>query len=225
MPICADCKQDKPETDFTRGKKKSGTGSYCKPCANLRSADYRRRNLDKVRENARNSYRANLDRENVRHAIYREQNRETIRAKAREKMRAKRDADPEGSAAYTRAYRAANKDRAQTWDAHKAAARRAAIGNDRVSAKEWAAIKAAYGHRCAYCHEQFKRLTMDHIVPLSKGGRHIASNIAPACQPCNSSKHNKEISSWLEAKRNQAQASTQFKMQEEMPLQTQACSM
>ena len=32
---------------------------------------------------------------------------------------------------------------------------------------------------------------MDHVKPLAKGGAHIASNLRPACTPCNSSKHAK----------------------------------
>ena len=36
-----------------------------------------------------------------------------------------------------------------------------------------------------------KRLTMDHITPISKGGAHTASNIVPACQSCNSKKNNR----------------------------------
>jgi 5-methylcytosine-specific restriction endonuclease McrA len=52
---------------------------------------------------------------------------------------------------------------------------------------QWTAIKAAYGHRCAYCGRR-KPLTQDHVVPISKGGAHTAGNIVPACQSCNSSK-------------------------------------
>lgn len=28
----------------------------------------------------------------------------------------------------------------------------------------------------------------DHVIPLSKGGHHTASNVVPACGPCNSVK-------------------------------------
>lgn len=56
-----------------------------------------------------------------------------------------------------------------------------------LSESQWLAIKVAYRHRCAYCGEK-KPLTQDHIIPVSKGGAHTASNIIPACQSCNSSK-------------------------------------
>jgi 5-methylcytosine-specific restriction endonuclease McrA len=54
-----------------------------------------------------------------------------------------------------------------------------------LTQKQWRAIKAAFGNRCAYCGEHFERLTMDHVIPLSKGGSHTASNVVPACRSCN----------------------------------------
>lgn len=52
---------------------------------------------------------------------------------------------------------------------------------------QWEAIKAAYDYRCAYCGE-VKPLTMDHVIPLTKGGGTTSDNIVPACKSCNSSK-------------------------------------
>ncbi len=60
-----------------------------------------------------------------------------------------------------------------------------------LTSEEWAAIKTAYRHRCAYCGRR-KQLTMDHIVAVSKGGHHSAGNIIPACLSCNASKGNRE---------------------------------
>lgn len=68
------------------------------------------------------------------------------------------------------------------------ARRRALIGSGRVSHAEWQSILEKHGHRCAYCGRGDLPLEQDHVVPLSRGGRHIASNIVPACKPCNASK-------------------------------------
>jgi 5-methylcytosine-specific restriction endonuclease McrA len=43
---------------------------------------------------------------------------------------------------------------------------------------------------CHYCHRQVGReqLTMDHVVPLSRGGTSRKGNIVPACKECNNNK-------------------------------------
>lgn len=42
-------------------------------------------------------------------------------------------------------------------------------------------------HTCQYCGSK-KRLTLDHIIPRSKGGPHTWENVTTACAPCNSRK-------------------------------------
>lgn len=46
---------------------------------------------------------------------------------------------------------------------------------------------------CQYCHTQFKNseLTLDHVIPKSKGGKTTWENIVTACKKCNHSKGNK----------------------------------
>ena len=51
-----------------------------------------------------------------------------------------------------------------------------------------------YGNRCyirmdGVCTGAFD--DVDHVKPLSKGGAHMLSNLRPACEPCNSRKHNR----------------------------------
>ena len=43
---------------------------------------------------------------------------------------------------------------------------------------------------CHYCGREVgrKNLTMDHIVPLIRGGRSTKGNIVPACKECNNQK-------------------------------------
>jgi len=47
------------------------------------------------------------------------------------------------------------------------------------------ALFARDGWRCAYCGTTNGRLTLDHIVPRSKGGESIWENVVTACAPCN----------------------------------------
>ena len=43
---------------------------------------------------------------------------------------------------------------------------------------------------CYYCSKSFKpkELTMDHIVPLARGGRSTKDNLVACCKECNSKK-------------------------------------
>lgn len=43
---------------------------------------------------------------------------------------------------------------------------------------------------CHYCHREVgrTRLTMDHVVPLSRGGKSTKGNIVAACKECNNKK-------------------------------------
>jgi len=46
------------------------------------------------------------------------------------------------------------------------------------------------GHLCMYCGKQFPEhlLTRDHLLPISRGGRHTWSNVVTACKSCNHAK-------------------------------------
>jgi 5-methylcytosine-specific restriction endonuclease McrA len=43
---------------------------------------------------------------------------------------------------------------------------------------------------CHYCGGTFPPadLTMDHIVPIARGGKSVKNNVAPCCKSCNSKK-------------------------------------
>lgn len=88
---------------------------------------------------------------------------------------------------YRRRYRVANRDKIRALNNRRKATQRGVEVND-LTAEQWTDIKAAFDQRCAYCGKR-RRLTMDHVVPLAKGGHHTAANIVPACQPCNSRKN------------------------------------
>jgi 5-methylcytosine-specific restriction endonuclease McrA len=44
------------------------------------------------------------------------------------------------------------------------------------------------GFTCQYCGEETRLLTLDHIMPRSRGGPHQWENVVSACIPCNHSK-------------------------------------
>ena len=53
---------------------------------------------------------------------------------------------------------------------------------------------------CYYCRRQVgpAALTMDHIVPLGRGGTSVRSNVVAACKDCNTRKQSLLSIEWLE---------------------------
>ena len=66
--------------------------------------------------------------------------------------------------------------------------------------EQWAALREAWAG-CAYCGAADRALQRDCVLPISRGGRYTLDNVAPACGPCNASKCNEEVTSWLRRKR------------------------
>ena len=53
---------------------------------------------------------------------------------------------------------------------------------------------------CYYCEipTPARQLTMDHLVPLARGGRSVKSNLVPCCKSCNTQKKNLLTIEWTE---------------------------
>lgn len=64
-----------------------------------------------------------------------------------------------------------------------------------LTVTEWKDILKKYNHSCICCGKSRKEatITMDHIIPLSKGGTHTKENVQPLCKECNSKKHDQTI--------------------------------
>jgi len=80
----------------------------------------------------------------------------------------------------------------------------AEIRTERAKARElrktrWWQRKTAPG-LCHYCgkHVPFKDITMDHLVPLARGGRSTKDNLVPSCKECNNLKRTMLPLEWEE---------------------------
>ena len=87
--------------------------------------------------------------------------------------------------------------RTAEWGRKNPEARRATAAKRRTAqtkaggsytASEWIALCKKYGNRCLACGKK-KKLTADHVIPVSKGGTSNIDNIQPLCGPCNSRKN------------------------------------
>ena len=62
----------------------------------------------------------------------------------------------------------------------------------KISKKE---LKKLYRGPCAYCNAT-RKMTLDHVVPIFRGGSHSIGNLVPACGNCNFSKGKKLLMEW-----------------------------
>jgi len=76
--------------------------------------------------------------------------------------------------------------------AHKYRARKRSNGVYQVSEKE---LIKLYSSPCIACGTT-ERVTVDHIIPIVRGGRHSIGNLQPLCLSCNSSKNAKTMAEW-----------------------------
>ncbi|NRA44358.1 MAG: HNH endonuclease [Oligoflexales bacterium] len=53
---------------------------------------------------------------------------------------------------------------------------------------------------CHYCTKALEKsdVTMDHVLPVSRGGTSTKGNVVPSCKDCNNKKKNLTPVEWLE---------------------------
>lgn len=61
-----------------------------------------------------------------------------------------------------------------------------------LTEEDWVAVLEEFGSRCLACFSTAP-VTIDHVIPIIKGGANSVSNVQPLCQPCNSKKYVKII--------------------------------
>lgn len=97
----------------------------------------------------------------------------------------RRYASDPGRLEYAKAYAKAHPETAVIISARRRARLRSAGGN--IDVRLWKRLCAAQVGRCVYCRKECK-LTIDHIVALSRGGDNGLANVAGCCRSCNDRK-------------------------------------
>lgn len=108
-------------------------------------------------------------------------------------------ANPEKMKAAGDRWRLANPDKVRQRTSTQRAKRKSAE-TFVVTPRDWRRLCERYRQSCHYCGCADSSLTLDHVIPLSRGGRHSIGNIVPACLSCNSSKNARLIVEWRAAK-------------------------
>jgi 5-methylcytosine-specific restriction endonuclease McrA len=183
---------------------------YCTECGPVARAEkarasvarWQNMNPEKVRASSVRWHKANPEKVRVSTAERRKAHPEKHRASNAKWAKA----NPEKAKVGTAKWQKENPEKKAVWGSKRRAAKYANTPiNELLTSSEWLAILAEAGGHCAYCGKEAK-LTLDHVIPLSKGGQHSAPNVVPACARCNSSKGSKTLEEW-QAKRQREVAS------------------
>lgn len=139
-----------------------------------------RENPERDRENSRRWAVEHRDRVNERSRQFYDRHRERIR----EYRRQWRDDNREQYRAAQRRWTEANRDYSRASSALRKAQEKANGGN--LTKAKFRARWDYFNGKCWMCGDPAEQ--MDHVKPVAKGGGSWASNLRPACIPCNQKK-------------------------------------
>ena len=179
LKVCTHCSVEKKNLDFGPRTYSSGTvtlQSWCRKCVNARAKLYNKTEVAKI------------NRARYKHSV---KGKRTSAAFERS----------EAGKASQRKYRSSLKGRRARSKIDNARRAKEADAEGELSLAEWDIIIDTHtdhrGTMCAYGYEIVDGPTVDHIEPISAGGRHEIDNIVPACRPCNASRGAKPLLRWM----------------------------
>jgi len=183
---CTMCGMEKLQDDFHLDKqRRDGHRPICKKCACIKSREYRQKHKDEIRISQRE---------------YRKTHKEEILKQHRTYYR---------RTDYHKKYYHIHKERIleiqRKYELTAKGRLRIIRGNHRrrvhvkdteatLTVEQWGTILKMQKNACNICGRKFTKKrppTIDHIIPLSRGGGLTYENIQALCKSCNSQKHTK----------------------------------
>lgn len=182
---CNICLIWKNECDFYINKKnKDLLLGKCKVCSIIKNRENLKKNNILIKKKSRIKYREN---NNFRDNMLKYQKKY-------------RFINKEKTLKYAKEYRNINKEKIKLYKKTEKGnilcrqidfLRRTKI-KERITYEQWEKIFYKFGKQCLNCGTK-ENITIDHIIPLSIGGRNILENIQILCKSCNSKKYTKII--------------------------------
>lgn len=183
-----------------------------KEAARRRTREWTKANPERAKANAKRTYQAHPERAKAAAKAWQNRNPEKRLAaykrwlrsnpdKAKAASKRWRERNPDKVQALYKSWVASNRERVRElnrkWHAEHPEHRRSryeATHSSDFTFDQWLELMSEFGYKCVYCGRSDVKLTMDHIIPISKGGLHTKDNIVPSCRPCNSKKGAKDPS-------------------------------
>ena len=170
--ICTSCELSIVISDFVLDKRaKDGHGSWCKFCKNEKNIKWAKENRQATNKIVKR---------------WRQNNKEKV-AQAKSEWRKN---NKEKHLEQKRKWNKNNKEKSALYSAKRRALKRSGD----IALVTATDMKKLYSKDCIYCGSKGEQI--DHVIPLSRGGRHAIGNLASSCTKCNQSKGSKFVMEW-----------------------------
>ncbi len=173
---CSEC------LDYFKQKDKEYKSRLPEGTTKARSRSYYERNKEKILQSSAEYTKLHPEIKKKSQTAYRQRNKEMENKRTLEYKRLHQSHYNE----LGKKWRKENPDRAKI-DAERRRAALLGVGGS-ISETEWKELCSTYGNKCLWCDREDVPLTIDHIVPISKGGVNSIHNAQPLCKSCNSKK-------------------------------------
>lgn len=178
MKSCSKCSESKPLHEFHRhARNKCGYRETCKVCRSIEAREWAA---------------ANPEIKSMRGKLYYKNNKDSVLRKNRAWYADNKDHHARLSANWRRE----NPEAIRASDIANKARRANAKG--KITGSDIAFLRKSQRNICITCRSYLKKYSVDHIIPLSKGGTNERNNLQILCPSCNSRKHDKDPVSFMQ---------------------------
>lgn len=190
---------------------KYGLQSYCKKCRKEQRKEYYKKNIDKEKEYYQNNkeqkkeykkkwHKKNRDRIKEHKKEYYENNKEYFKHYHKEYRLNNKDKIREQSKKYYKTL----KGQVIAFNCRQKRRLREQTQGNGITTNQWLECMNFFNWKCAYSdnyiggNENQNTRSLDHIIPLAKGGENEIWNLVPMYKPYNSSKQDKDLLEWYQ---------------------------
>jgi 5-methylcytosine-specific restriction endonuclease McrA len=200
--LCKRCGETKPHSEFyprkwrTKGGERLGLYPWCKQCSVDQKKEYYRADPERVKARVREHELRNPEKSRAWHAAAKAEFKKRNPKRQSEYVRRWEAKNPEKAKEMLRRGVAAFHKRNPTYERRRQHQRRAALlAGGSYTERDLLRLFRRHGGLCAYCMKA-EADTIDHVIPLARGGRNTIGNLLPACRRCNSRKHARLLVEW-----------------------------
>lgn len=184
---CVKCLQVKQIDQFYKSDcNKDGFRNSCKKCFDVQSNRYHDGNSEKITSYKKEYRLINLDKIKEKAREWYQKNKEKIKAISSKNYYDNYEKRQEYQAEYRKVRGKTSPEKSKQYKHNR---RALVLGNGgKIKSKDWLDLCNKYGNKCLCCGRNDVRLTLDHVIPMKKGGSNTIENVQPLCKSCNSKK-------------------------------------